>query len=111
MRSKVEIIEEEPSWSSPKDLTPVLIILHISRTNYSAYCYTSYFLRDDYWSPINLLHVSSLHRLFAASAVDRHGVLCAGWLNDRANRRCPSVLTSNIRCAISRLPAVVVTTH
>lgn len=49
--------------------------------------------------PTVVLVVVSLvfFRLFAASAVDRHGVLCAGWLNDRANRRCPSVLTSNVR--------------
>lgn len=28
------------------------------------------------------------------SADGRHRVLCAGWLSGRANRRCPSVLTS-----------------
>lgn len=39
-----------------------------------------------------------------------HGVLGTGWLNERANRRRPSVLTSNIRIAIIPAAAVVVTT-
>lgn len=48
---------------------------------------------------------SRLCTAVAVAAADRHGVLCAGWLSRSANRRCPSVLTSNIRSAITPVTA------